>query len=98
MMSSAGTSSPVSASALVYLMRWPVCLLIWLKVTFSVSEVAGKSATGHVTSDSFKKPFQFARVAIVRNSVTLDGDSIGQLARGSHRPRNQHSGQVSPTV
>jgi hypothetical protein len=28
MMSSEGTSSPVSASTLVYLMRWPVCLLI----------------------------------------------------------------------
>src|ERR1700676_4707566 len=82
-MSSLETSSPVSASTLAYLMRWPVFLLIWLKLTFSVSEVAGNSATGHVTSDSFKKPFQFARGAIVWNSTTIDGDSMGQAARGS---------------
>src|SRR3984885_14737336 len=98
MMSSAATSSPLSASTLVYLMRWPVFRLMWLKLTFSVSDVAGKSATGQVTRDSFRKPFQFARGAIVHNSITLDGDSIGQLARGSRRPRNQHSGQVYPTV
>src|ERR1700722_3943761 len=70
MMSSLGTSSPVSASTLAYLMRWPVVLLIWLKLTFSVSDVAGKSATGQVTRDSFKKPFQFARGAICWNSIT----------------------------
>src|ERR1700688_4386564 len=98
MMSSEATSSPVSASTFVYLMRWPVCLLIWLKVTFSVSEVAGKSATGQVTNDSFKKPFQFARGAISSNSVTLVGDSIDQPVRGSLWQWNQHSGQVSPTV
>jgi hypothetical protein len=67
-------------------MRWPLCLLIWLKVTFSVSEVAGTSATGHVTSDSFRKPFQFARGAVANNSVHPDGDSIGQPALGSPQP------------
>jgi hypothetical protein len=41
-----------------------------LKVTFSVSEVAGKSATGHVTNESFKNPFQFARGAIVSTPFT----------------------------
>ena len=41
MMSSLGTSSPVSASTRVYLMRCPVFLLIWLKLIFSESEVAG---------------------------------------------------------
>src|SRR5215813_6931731 len=71
-MSSLATSSPVSASTLEYLMRWPVFLLIWLKETFSVSEVAGNSATGQVTSDSRRKPFQLARGAMA-NSGTQQG-------------------------
>src|SRR5258707_12019867 len=64
MMSSLATSSPVSASTLAYLMRWPVLRLIWLKLTFSVSEVAGYSATGQVTSERRKKPFELARGAM----------------------------------
>src|SRR5580693_3743827 len=64
MMSSLATSSPVSASTLAYLMRWPVLRLIWLKLTFSVSDVAGKRATGQVTSERRKKPFQLARGAM----------------------------------
>src|SRR5216684_3040252 len=63
-MSSLETSSPVSASTLAYLMRWPVFLLIWLKLIFSESEVAGYKATGQVTSERRKKPFQLARGAI----------------------------------
>src|SRR5258706_9689303 len=76
MMSSAATSSPVSASTLAYLMRWPVLRLIWLKLTFSVSDVAGYRATGQVTSERRKKPFQLARGAmgyseneILRNAI-----------------------------
>src|SRR5947207_5551296 len=64
MMSSLETSSPVSASTLAYLIRWPVFLLIWLKLIFSVSEVAGYKATGQVTRERRKKPFQLARGAI----------------------------------
>src|ERR1700722_13011631 len=64
MMSSVATSSPVSASTLAYLMRWPVLRLIWLKLTFSVSDVAGYRATGQVTSERRKKPFQLARGAM----------------------------------
>src|SRR3979490_672101 len=64
MMSSDATSSPVSASTLAYLMRWPVLRLIWLKLTFSVSDVAGYKATGQVTSERRKKPFQLARGAM----------------------------------
>src|ERR1700738_3411871 len=64
MMSSEATSSPVSASTLAYLMRWPVFRLIWLKLIFSESEVAGYNATGQVTSERRKKPFQLARGAI----------------------------------
>src|ERR1700709_912519 len=63
-MSSEETSSPVSASTLAYLMRWPVLRLIWLKETFSVSDVAGYRATGQVTSERRKKPFQLARGAM----------------------------------
>src|SRR6267143_1843682 len=64
MMSSFETSSPVSASTLAYLMRWPVLRLIWLKLIFSESEVAGYKATGQVTNERRKKPFQLARGAI----------------------------------
>src|SRR3954468_14999721 len=64
MMSSLATSSPVSASTLAYLMRWPVLRLIWLNETFSVSDVAGYRATGQVTSERRKKPFQLARGAM----------------------------------
>src|SRR6478609_7573688 len=64
MMSSEATSSPVSASTLAYLMRWPVLRLIWLKLTFSVSDVAGYKATGQVTSERRRKPFQLARGAM----------------------------------
>src|ERR1700759_2079503 len=74
-MSSLATSSPVSASTLLYLMRWPVFLLIWLKETFSVSEVAGYSATGQVTSDSRRKPFQLARGAMT-NSENATGTNV----------------------
>jgi hypothetical protein len=45
-------------------MRWPVFLLISWN-TFSLSDVAGNRATGQVTSDSRKKPFQFASGAIL---------------------------------
>src|ERR1700738_5236662 len=64
MMSSAATSSPVSASTLAYLMRWPVLRLIWLKLTFSESDVAGYKATGQVTRERRTKPFQLARGAM----------------------------------
>src|SRR6478735_2278395 len=63
-MSSLETSSPVSASTFKYLMRWPVFRLIWLKLIFSDSEVAGYKATGQVTRERRKKPFQLARGAI----------------------------------
>src|SRR6201986_3223539 len=75
-MSSLATSSPVSASTLEYLMRWPVFLLIWLKETFSVSEVAGYSATGQVTSDNRRKPFQLARGAMANSE-----NATGQASR-----------------
>src|SRR5712664_1806632 len=68
MMSSLETSSPVSASTFIYLMRWPVFRLIWLKLIFSESEVAGYKATGQVTSERRKKPFQLARGAIPKYS------------------------------
>src|ERR1700687_1902020 len=77
MMSSEATSSPVSASTLAYLMRWPVLRLTWLKLTFSVSDVAGYRATGQVTSERHKKPFQLARGAMgYSENATDEGPRI----------------------
>src|SRR4030088_545570 len=86
MMSSDATSSPVSASTLAYLMRWPVLRLIWLKLTFSVSDVAGYRATGQVTSESRRKPFQLARGAMGYSEDTTD-----------ERPRIPPGNRVSST-
>src|ERR1700754_4484576 len=77
-MSSLPTSSPVSASTFMYLIRWPVLRLIWLKETFSVSEVAGYSATGQVTSDNRRKPFQLARGAMAKLQDTTETQQTGK--------------------
>src|ERR1700687_5878198 len=83
MMSSLETSSPVSASTFVYLMRWPVFRLIWLKLIFSESEVAGYKATGQVTSERRKKPFQLARGAIQILQTLQNPDSRRSQLVGS---------------
>src|ERR1700722_1799768 len=75
-MSSLATSSPVSASTLAYLMRWPVFRLSWLNEIFSDSEVAGYSATGQVTRDRRRKPFQLARGAMARRTPVSGTASI----------------------
>src|SRR5215216_5803881 len=100
MMSSEATSSPVSASTLAYLMRWPVLRLIWLKLTFSVSDVAGYSATGQVTSERRKKPFQLARGAIgILRNATDDGDDTtakpGFKRTGADSPNGVNRGRSS---
>src|SRR3954447_15134916 len=86
MMSSFETSSPVSASTFRYLMRWPVFRLIWLKLIFSESEVAGYRATGQVTRERRKKPFQLARGAMrgysKRNTGTGDSAESRRLVPG----------------
>src|SRR6266480_2887245 len=84
MMSSDETSSPVSASTLAYLMRWPVLRLIWLKLISSVSDVAGYNATGQVTSESLRKPFQFARGAIDATPNTQHWEI--RLVKNCHNP------------
>src|SRR5258708_32626126 len=112
MMSSLATSSPVSASTLAYLMRWPVLRLIWLKETFSVSEVAGYSATGQVTSESRKKPFQLARGAMAYSEDATDetlritpgnpvsskraGESRNDVNRGRSRHVRKIGGRGQP--
>src|SRR5580704_5942604 len=88
-MSSLATSSPVSASTLRYLIRWPVRRFSWLNEIFSLSEVAGYSATGQVTSDRRRKPFQLARGAMrrelrVRDLIKDDRHSIVPTSK-SHR-------------
>src|SRR5258705_12763612 len=95
MMSSEATSSPVSASTLAYLMRWPVLRLIWLKLTFSVSEVAGYNATGQVTSERRRKPFQLARGAMIRTSENYTkepGLKRGKLNSFRQKGGPDHSG------
>src|ERR1700728_4926782 len=95
-MSSLGTSSPVSASTLAYLMRWPVFRFSWLNETFSDSEVAGYSATGQVTSERRRKPFQFARgamYALLRNERGLDSRRTATLVPTSGtRPQDDFFG------
>src|SRR3982074_2272143 len=78
MMSSLATSSPVSASTLAYLMRWPVLRLIWLNEPFAVAEVAGYKATGQVTSERRRKPFQLARgaIQILQNATEPESKTI----------------------
>src|ERR1700738_5379347 len=83
MMSSLETSSPVSASTFMYLMRWPVFLLIWLKLIFSESEVAGYKATGQVTRERRKKPFQLGRGAIGYSKTLQNSDSRRSCPVGS---------------
>src|ERR1700716_2388167 len=84
MMSSFETSSPVSVSTFMYLMRWPVFLLIWLKLIFSESEVAGYKATGQVTRDRSRKPLQLARGGMTQNSTNTGryGTRIQARSRG----------------
>src|SRR5882757_1326856 len=89
MMSSLATSSPVSASTLAYLMRWPVLRLIWLNETFSVSDVAGNRATGQVTSERRKKPFQLARGAMAKLRLRNDGT----VKDNTGNPGLKHRGQ-----
>src|SRR5437660_12109462 len=81
MMSSDETSSPVSASTFMYLMRWPVLRLIWLKLIFSESEVAGYKATGQVTSERLRKPFQLARGGPWQYSKTLQNSNLRRSCR-----------------
>src|SRR5712672_957726 len=83
MMSSEETSSPVSASTFMYLMRCPVLRLIWLKLIFSESEVAGYNATGQVTRERRKKPFQLARGAIEILQTLQNADSKRSRRVGS---------------
>src|SRR5215213_600919 len=90
MMSSFETSSPVSASTLAYLTRWPVFLLIWLKLIFSESEVAGYNATGQVTRERRKKPFQLARGAI-RGTPNATGELVDSRRSQGIRSDNQVS-------
>src|SRR4029450_12830502 len=89
MMSSLATSSPVSASTLASLMRWPVLRLIWLNETFSVSDVAGKRATGQVTRERRRKPFQLARGAMGCSKKTRQTTGEGTIGC----PRLKHGGR-----
>jgi superfamily I DNA/RNA helicase len=62
------------------LMRWPVLRLIWLKLIFSESDVAGYKATGHVTRERRKKPFQLASPASAQRVLDHMAESADPLA------------------
>src|ERR1700686_1750422 len=95
MMSSFWTSSPVSASTFKYLMRWPVFRLIWLKLIFSESDVAGYKATGQVTRERRKKPFQLARGAIEILQTLQNSDSRRSCLIGSDNQSGCSTGGTS---
>src|ERR1700679_428288 len=97
-MSSLATSSPVSASTLAYLMRWPVLRLSWLKEIFSDSEVAGYSATGQVTSERRKKPFQFARGAMDAYSRRGNGSDSRRIGAIGSDTRDAVHGIISDFI
>src|ERR1700687_3837434 len=97
MMSSLETSSPVSASTFVDLMRWPVFRLIWLKLIFSESEVAGNKETGQVTSERRKKPFQLARGAIQMLHTQRNSDLRRSCLIGSDIPSACSAGGTHQT-
>src|ERR1700744_2364352 len=94
-MSSLATSSPVSASTFEYLIRWPVFRFSWLKEIFSDSEVAGYSATGQVTSERRRKPFQFARGAMDAVLQRSDG-RFGLKTNGRRWFRQQAVEHIRP--
>src|SRR3954467_3134854 len=66
-------------------MRWPVFRFSWLKEIFSESDVAGYSATGQVTRERRRKPFQLARGAMTGNSNTDAGFKTNGPAWFRHR-------------
>jgi hypothetical protein len=68
------------------LMRCPVLRLSWLKEIFSPSEVAGYSATGQVTRESRRKPFQLARGAI--NAILQMGSVDSRRSESSSSDRS----------
>src|ERR1700738_4037166 len=70
-------------------MRWPVLRLIWLNLIFPESEVAGYKATGQVTSERRRKPFQLARGAIqilqtLQNPDSRRSQLVGSDTGGVH--------------
>src|SRR4030095_585213 len=58
-------------------MRLPVSLLIWLKLIFSRSLVAGNSWMGQDTRERRRKPFQYARGSMAAPTQHLRNKSSG---------------------
>src|SRR5690349_20863526 len=100
-MSSLATSSPVSESTFRYLIRRPVARFSWLNEIFSDSEVARYSATGQVTRDSLRKPFQLARGAMrVVLQLTSAGfktnDGLGFRSASREQQENWPAARSAP--
>src|SRR5687768_11790815 len=92
MIASAGTSSPSAADTFLYLMRAPVRLSSWLKLTF-LRDTAAYSLIGMLTSPKLMAPLQMALG--IRGSIPVSEEDAkrtpGQTAStpGSHRPRGR---------
>src|SRR5688572_14407915 len=83
-MASAGTSSPSAADTFLYLMRAPVRLSSWLKLTF-LRDTAAYSLIGMLTSPKLMAPLQMAlgiRGSIPVSDEVAKGTPVRRLARG----------------
>jgi hypothetical protein len=63
-----------------------------LKLIFSDSDVAGNSATGQVTSERRKKPFQLARGAICNTPLFNSTLNIGDAGQAEKCRKNESFG------
>src|SRR5262245_13169762 len=97
-MSSLVTSSPVLASTFWYLMRLPVRLLSWLKLTVSFSDVAECSSIGQVTRERRRLPFQYGRGAIGHstNATGYLTPKYKPITRFRHRERTANAIRLRP--
>src|SRR5687767_3310232 len=88
MIASDGTSSPSAADTFLYLMRAPVRLSSWLKLTF-FRDTAAYSLIGMLTSPKLMLPLQMALG--IRGSIPVSEEDAKwdsretACRRGSHR-------------
>ena len=81
MIASAGTSSPSAADTFLYLMRAPVRLSSWLKLTF-LRDTAAYSLIGMLTSPKLMAPLQMAlgiRWSIPVSTADAKGTAVRRL-------------------
>src|SRR5687768_12174235 len=85
MIASEGTSSPSAADTFLYLMRAPVRLSSWLKLTF-LRDTAAYSLIGMLTSPKLMDPLQMAlgiRGSIPVSTADAKGTAVRRRASGA---------------